>query len=124
LIVNRISCAIIINQSSLGLNFSFFENSSELILCKKSNPEFLLPVARRLLYKASQLSLLSPLQWLPVLSEPVHDEIIAKLNGQLTRNYNLFILLKGGYECWYEHADQLTNSVFQRFINNSYEKNR
>jgi len=113
---------IIINQSSLGLNFSFFENSSELILNKKADPGFLSQVAHGLLYRASQLSQTSPLQWLPVLIVPAQSEILEKLNGRLTRNYNLFIMMKGGYEAWYEHVDQLTRSVFERFINNSYEK--
>lgn len=119
---NKIYGAIIINQSSVGFNFSFFENSSELILHKDSEPAFLLQAAQSLLYKASQLNLLSPLQWLPVLTDPAHTDIIEKLNGKLTRNYNLFMLLKGGYETWYEHADQLTNAAFQRFITNTYEK--
>ncbi|MEO6455117.1 MAG: hypothetical protein ABIN97_13640 [Ginsengibacter sp.] len=120
---DQISGVIIVNQSSLGFNFSFFENSSELILCKQLSPQLLLQSARGLLYKASQLSLSSPLQWLPVLTDPAHTEIIKKLNGELTRNYNLFIMLKGGYETWYDHVDQLTNSVYQRFLNNAYEKN-
>jgi hypothetical protein len=116
----KIYGAIIINQSSLGFNFSFFENSSELILCKYANPDFLLLSAQALLLKASQLNSISPLQWLPVLIDPLHAEIIENLNGTFLRNYNLFIILKGGYEIWYDHIDQLTNSVYQRFINNAY----
>jgi len=119
---NKIYGVIIVNQSSLGLNFSFFENSSELILCKEASPEFLTRVARKLLYKASRINIYSPLQWLPVLTDPVHSPIIESLNGTLTRNYNLFIMLKGGYEIWYDYVDQLTNSVYQRFINHSTEK--
>jgi hypothetical protein len=121
---NSIYGVIIINQSSLGFNFSFFENSSELILNKNADPARLLQAAQSLLYKASELNLLSPLQWLPVLTEPAHTEIIEKLGGKLTRSYNLFMLLKGGYETWYEHTDQLTNAVFQRFITNTYEKDK
>ena len=120
---NKIYGVIIINQSSLGLNFSFFENSSELILCKKASDQLLLKAAQTLLFKASQLNALSPLKFLPVLTDPSHSEIIEKLNGKLTRNYNLFMMLKGGYEAWYDHVDEITNSVFQRFINNTYEKN-
>ena len=119
---NKIYGVIIVNQSSLGLNFSFFENSCELILCKDGDAEFLTRVARKLLYKASRINMYSPLQWLPVLTDPVHSPIIESLNGTLTRNYNLFIMLKGGYEIWYDYVDQLTNSVYQRFINNSTEK--
>jgi len=119
---NKIYGVILVNQSSLGLNFSFFENSCELILCKEGGPEFLTRVTRKLLYKASRINMYSPLQWLPVLTDPVHSPIIESLNGTLTRNYNLFIMLKGGYEIWYDYVDQLTNSVYQRFINHSTEK--
>ena len=119
---HKIHGAIIVNESSLGLNFSFFENHSELILSKESAPEILLSVSRRLLFAASQSKLSSPLKWLPVMTDPLHSSIIEKLNGKCTRNYNLFMILKGGYEIWYDHIDQLTNSVYQRFINNSYEK--
>jgi hypothetical protein len=59
---------------------------------------------------------------MPVLVDPIHSPIIEKLNGKVTRNYNLFIMLKGGYEIWYDQVDQLTNTVFQRFISNTYEK--
>ncbi len=119
---NSICGLIIINQSSLGLNFSFFENSSELILSKQVCPGFLLQAAQALLYKASQLHVSSPLKFLPVLSDPLHTSIIEKLQGKLTRNYNLFMMLRGGYEGWYAYIDELTNSVFQRFVNNIYEK--
>jgi hypothetical protein len=119
---DKIYGVIIINESSLGFNFSFFENSCELILCNESNPQFLLKIIKKLLFKASEINLLSSLHFLPVLTDPQHSVLIEKLNGKVTRNYNLFIMLKGGYEKWYEHVDRLTNSIFQRFINNYYEK--
>jgi len=121
---HKIYGVTVINESSLGLNFSFFENSCELILRKNTSAEFLLKVAYRLLYRASKLkSGSSSLHSLLVLTDPVHSELIEKLHGKLTRNYNLFMILKGGYEMWYDHVDELTNPVFQRFINHSYEKN-
>jgi hypothetical protein len=119
---NKICGAIIVNQSSLGLNFSFFENSSELILDSRLCREILLDAAHSLISRASHLHLMSPLKFLPVLSDPVHTSIIEKLHGKLTRNYNLFIILRGGYEIWYRHIDELTSSIYQRFISNVYEK--
>ena len=113
---------IIINQSSLGLNFSFFENSSDLILGKGLCPILLLQAAQALLYKASQLNLQSPLTFLPVLTDPLHTSIIESLQGKLTRNYNLFMMLRGGYKGWYNYIDELTKPVYQRFILNNYEK--
>lgn len=120
---NKVYGVIVVNQSSIGLNFSFFENSCELILCKKTNLHFLLKIAHTLLFRASQIIAMSPLKFLPALTDPVHTAIVEQLNGKLTRNYNLFMMLKGGYEAWYDHVDQLTGSVFQRFINHSYETN-
>jgi hypothetical protein len=119
---NKICGAIIVNQSSLGLNFSFFENSSELILKSRLCGEVLLDAAHSLIARASRLHLASPLKFLPVLSDPVHTSIIEQLHGKLTRNYNLFMILRGGYEVWYRHIDELTLSVYQRFINSTYEK--
>lgn len=119
----KIYGAIIINQSSLGLNFSFFENSSELILCKAKEEKFLLKVAGSLLQKASELLLPNfPLHYIPVLVDPVHAPILLKLQGKLIRNYNLFMILKGGYEAWYEYVEELTHTIFQRFLNNVYER--
>lgn len=118
----KILGVVIVNEASLGLNFSFFENHSELILSKETEPGILLPVARRLLFMASQVNIASPLRWLPAVTDPAHSPIIENLGGRFTRNYNLFMMLKGGYEIWYDHVDQLTNSVYQRFINTAYEK--
>jgi hypothetical protein len=117
---NHIYGVIIINQSSLGLNFSFFENSCELILRKDANAEALLNATGKLLHQSSELAGNLPLNYIPVLVDPAHSYIVEKLNGKLTKNYNLFIMLKGGYEIWYDHVAQLTNDVFERFINNSY----
>jgi hypothetical protein len=114
---------IIINESSLGFNFSFFENSCELILCKNSDAQFLLQIAHKLLFRASEINALSPLEFIPVLTDPIHCMVMAELNGKVTRNYNLFIMLKGGYERYYEEVEELTNSIFQRFTKKSYEKN-
>lgn len=119
---HNISGVIIINQSSLGLNFSFFENSCELILSHDVSATALLDTASTLLHKASGIVNDLPLHYIPVLIDPIHSPIIEKLNGKVTRNYNLFMMLKGGYEIWYDQVDQLTNTVFQRFINNTYEK--
>jgi hypothetical protein len=111
---------IIINQSSLGLNFSFFENSCELICCRDAGEKDLLVAAGGLLHKAAELAGYPALNYIPVLVDPVHAPIITQLRGKLTKNYNLFIILKEGYETWYDHVAQLTNNVFQRFINNTY----
>jgi len=119
----KIYGVIIINESSLGFNFSFFENSCELILCKKSNAQLLLQIAHKLLFRASEIHALSPLKYIPVLTDPGYSALLEELNGKITRNYNLFIMLKGGYERYYEEVDELTNSIFQRFTNKSYEKN-
>lgn len=116
---NRVYGVIVINQSSIGLNFSFFENCCELILCKDSNPELLLPIAHKLLFKASEINASSPIEYIPVMTEPIHSGLVEKLKGKLTRNYNLFIMLKGGYQKCYEQVDLLTNSIFARFNRNS-----
>jgi hypothetical protein len=116
----KIAGFLIMNQSSLGFNFSFFENSSELILSKDLNEKFLLDVAGALMYKAFRQISYLPLGYMPVLIDPFHSAVLEKLNGKLTRNYNLFMMLKGGYEIWYDHINEVTNTVFQRFINNTY----
>lgn len=114
---------IIINESSLGFNFSFFENSCDLILCKDSTALFLSQIAHKLLYKATTLNALSPLSYIPVMTDPVHSTILEKLNGKTTRNYNLFIMLKGGYEKFHDEVEQLTDSIYQRYTNKTNEKN-
>ncbi|QHT66200.1 hypothetical protein GXP67_05725 [Rhodocytophaga rosea] len=118
---SKVRGVIISNQSSLGLNFSFLENSSELIL-DKSSEKYHLTVARLLLGKASSLFPQFPLNYLPVLVDPVHCRLIEKLQGKVIREYNLFIILRGGYESWYEHADNLTRAIYQRFVGQSYER--
>lgn len=118
----KIYGAIVINDSSLGLNFSFFENSCELILCKETNLALLLNIARKLLSKATQIHAASALSYLPVLINPIHARLIEELDGKVTRNYNLFIMLKGGYKKCYEQVDQLTYQIFKRYTVHSNEK--
>jgi hypothetical protein len=113
--------SIIVNQGSLGLNFSFLENSSELIL-SEAPENYLLQVAGLLLLKASNIFPHFSLNYLPVLVNPAHSQIVDKLKGKVTRDYNLFIVLRGGYETWYEYVDNLTSAVFQRFLDHSYEQ--
>ena len=116
----RMYGAVIVNQSSLGLNFSFFENSCELILCKGAEPAQLVSAAAKLLEKASGITKGLPLNYFPVMVDPAHAHVLEALHGKHTRNYNLFIILKGGYETWYDYVDELTNNIYQRFINNTY----
>ena len=83
----------------------------------------LLQIAHKLLFRASEIHALSPLKHIPVLTDPGYSALLEELNGKITRNYNLFIMLKGGYERYYEEVEELTNSIFQRFTNKSNEKN-
>jgi hypothetical protein len=117
----KVQGAIIFNQSSLGLNFSFLENSSELIL-NKTGDKYYLQVAGLLLAKATNFFPHFPLKYLPILIDPVNCQIIEQLKGKVIRDYNLFIILRGGYEGWYAYVDNLTRAIYQRFIDHSYER--
>ena len=112
---HKVCGAIIKNNSSVGLNFSLLENCAEIILDKAVIDSLNLEIARSLIWKMAQLNGLPASAPFYALTDCAQQYLFEELGGKWVRNYNLFLILKGGYEIWYNCVEELTSSVYQRF---------
>lgn len=120
---DRHVCGVVIqNTAPIGLNFSLLENAIEMVLDPHACDAQLEETAKSLLGAIESPNSLIDGGGHYALTDPYHRAIFGKLSGQWIRNYHLFMILKGGYENWYESVKELTQAVYVRCLENKMAK--
>lgn len=111
---NAVCGMLIKNIGPAGLNFSFLENAAELILDPSGDDAQREETAKALLGALGSGATTGDF----VLADPVDRSLCEKLGGEWIRSYHLFMILKAGFNIWYDCIGELTNAVFERRLQN------
>ncbi len=95
--------ALLAYQGPLGLNFSFLENRSEILLAPWLGPAGMVSVTYALTGLAARLTGSFAAAEAPLVVPPEAVPAIEDLGGRLLRSYRQVICVEAGFTGWYEH---------------------
>jgi hypothetical protein len=108
------SAALLAYRGPLGLNFSFIENRSEIILAPWLSPARSASVTAALAGLAGQLVGTFTAAQSPLVVPPQAIPFIEELGGQMLRSYRQSICLKDGFYGWHSHMERFYQRIAGR----------
>ncbi len=97
------SAALLAYCGPLGLNFSFIENRSEIVLAPSLSPARTASATAALAGLASRLAGSFTAVQSPLVVPPQAIPLIEELGGSQLRSYRQSICLRDGFDDWYDH---------------------
>jgi hypothetical protein len=106
--------AALVYRGPLGLNFSFLENRTELLLAPSLSDIQIEGVVAALLAAAVACYGDFELEHIPVICNDAEVSSLVRMGGQFLRHYNRCIWLKDAYARAYRHVDNFYSKILQR----------
>lgn len=106
--------AIISYRGPLGLNFSFLENRSDLLVSQNVKTSLVQEGILRLVSSASDTYEDFSPGYIPVITDDPAASILEGSGGKYVRQYSQSIWLRAGYQDWYNHCDSFYSRIMKR----------
>jgi hypothetical protein len=106
--------AVIAYRGPLGINFSYLENRSDLLISKHLDPAEVSDVASSLLSVCTGFYQDFELDEIPVITDDRTAQALVKVGANFVRNYFQGIWLRDGYPRFYRHIDAFYERLLTR----------
>jgi hypothetical protein len=106
--------ATVTYRGPLGLNFSFLENRTDLIVSSMVSPAELLRVLSPLLHASLETYEGFELDWIPLIAPDFCGPLLVAKGAHFVRQYSQGIWLREGFRDWFNHIDSFYTKLLRR----------